>query len=119
MKPPGVRRLPEEKSPEYWKPPNPDYCQQGQQLNELNQRLDFPSSTSEDSGQATKPKINFVSIVASITNLQISFTYLYLKYYGRLILRLNQTGTTIAQILYYKSKFLHPSVVPQFDSSLL
>jgi len=42
MKPPGVRRLPEEKSPEHWKPPNPDYCQQGQQLNELNQRLDFP-----------------------------------------------------------------------------
>ena len=62
----------------------------------------FPSSTSEDSGQATKPKINFVSIVASITNLQISFTYLSLKYYGRLILRLNQTGTTIAQILYYQ-----------------
>jgi len=41
MKPPGVRRLPEEKSTEHWKPPNPDYCQQGQQLNELNQRLDF------------------------------------------------------------------------------
>ena len=102
MKPPGVRRLPEEKSPEHWKPPNPDYCQQGQQLNELNQRLDFPLRLQKILDRQQNRRSNFVSIVASITNLQISFTYLSLKYYGRLILRLNQTGTTIAQILYYQ-----------------